>query len=163
MFGPRFPDMTRPYDREFITKLSHRSGARHPRPRRCVCRPHGVPPTRPPAEYTYWSRSGGDAIGMSTVPEVIVARHAGIRVFGMSVITNEGWHFDDDFVNDGDEVVRAANAASDRMGAFSANSYASSKYDSIVQRHQPQRKSTSLRWGCFVATSRGGGTKPFPN
>ena len=69
-----------------------------------------------PAEYTYWSRSGGDAIGMSTVPEVIVARQAGIRVFGMSVITNEGWHFDDDFVNDGDDVVRAANAASDRMG-----------------------------------------------
>ena len=116
MFGPRFPDMTRPYDREFITKA------------KAIAQELGIhvhegvyvgltgPSYETPAEYTYWSRSGGDAIGMSTVPEVIVARHAGIRVFGMSVITNEGWHFDDDFVNDGDDVVRAANAVSDRMG-----------------------------------------------
>ena len=116
MFGPRFPDMTRPYDREFITKA------------KAIARELGIhvhegvyvgltgPSYETPAEYNYWARSGGDAIGMSTVPEVIVARHAGIRVFGMSVITNEGWHFDDDFVNDGDDVIRAANAASDRMG-----------------------------------------------
>ena len=45
----------------------------------------------------------------------------------------------------------------------SANSYASSKYDSIAQRHQPQRKYRHLHWGCFVATSRDRGTKPFPN
>ena len=53
---------------------------------------------------------------MSTIPEVIVARHSGIPVFGMSVITNEA-HDDyaDDYVNDGDDVVRAANAAADRM------------------------------------------------
>ena len=57
---------------------------------------------------------------MSTTPEVIVARHAGIRVFGMSVITNEGWHFEGDYTNVGDEVVAAANAASKRMGALIA-------------------------------------------
>ena len=64
-----------------------------------------------PAEYAFYGRVGGDAIGMSTVPEVIVARHAGLRVFGMSVITNEGYHFADDFVNDGADVIVAANKA----------------------------------------------------
>ena len=51
-----------------------------------------------PSEYAFYGRVGGDAIGMSTVPEVIVARHAGLRVFGMSVITNERLSFADDFV-----------------------------------------------------------------
>ncbi len=116
MFGPRFPDMTRAYDREFITKA------------KAITQELGIPVkegvyvglTGPsyetPAEYGFWGRVGGDAIGMSTVPEVIVARHAGMRVFGMSVITNEGYHFADDFVNDAQDVIDAANAASEKMG-----------------------------------------------
>ena len=53
---------------------------------------------------------------MSTIPEVIVARHSSIPVFGISVITNEA-HDDyaEDYVNDGDDVVVAANAAADKM------------------------------------------------
>lgn len=116
MFGPRFPDMTRAYDREFITKA------------KAITQELGIPVkegvyvglTGPsyetPAEYAFWGKVGGDAIGMSTVPEVIVARHTGMRVFGMSVITNEGYHFADDFVNDAQDVIDAANAASERMG-----------------------------------------------
>jgi len=46
---------------------------------------------------------------------VIVARHAGIRVLGMSVISNEAHHFADDFMNDGDDVVNAANRAAGKM------------------------------------------------
>ena len=71
-----------------------------------------------PAEYAFYGKVGGDAIGMSTVPEVIIARHAGIRVLGMSVITNEGYHFADDFVNDGADVIAAANRAADVMSTL---------------------------------------------
>ena len=69
-----------------------------------------------PAEYRYFRLIGGDAVGMSTIPEVIVARHSSIPVFGMSVITNEA-HDDyaEDYVNDGDDVVAAADAAADKM------------------------------------------------
>lgn len=71
-----------------------------------------------PAEYAFYGKAGGDAVGMSTVPEVIVARHAGLRVFGMSVITNEGYHFADDFVNSGEDVVVAANKAASTMAVL---------------------------------------------
>ena len=72
-----------------------------------------------PAEYKYYRLIGADAVGMSTIPEVIVARHSSIPVFGVSVITNEA-HDDyaDDYVNDGDDVVVAANAAADKMTAI---------------------------------------------
>jgi purine-nucleoside phosphorylase len=119
-FGTRFPDMTRAYDRQFIAlmkEIAEKTG---------VNLKDGVyvgltgPSYETPAEYAFYGKAGGDAIGMSTVPEVIVARHCGIRVFGMSVITNEGYHFADDFVNDGDDVIRAANAASETMSALFA-------------------------------------------
>ena len=76
-------------------------------------------PYETPAEYKYFRLIGADAVGMSTIPEVIVARHSDIPVFGMSVITNEA-HDDyaDDYVNDGDDVVDAANAAADKMTAL---------------------------------------------
>lgn len=114
-FGPRFVDMTRAYDREFI-RMAEEIAQTH-----SISIKKGVyvgltgPTFETPAEYAFYGRGGGDAIGMSTVPEVIVARHCGLRVFGMSVITNEGYHFTDDFVNNGDDVIRAANAAAHSM------------------------------------------------
>ena len=72
-----------------------------------------------PAEYKYFRLIGADAVGMSTIPEVIVARHSDIPVFGISVITNEA-HDDyaEDFENDADDVVAAADAAADKMTAI---------------------------------------------
>ena len=114
--GPRFPDMTRPYDPALI-KLAKDIAAE-----KGIALQEGVyvggtgPSYETPAEYKYFRLIGGDAVGMSTIPEVIAARHASVPVFGISVITNEA-HDDyaDDYVNDGDDVVTAANAAADKM------------------------------------------------
>lgn len=114
-FGTRFPDMTRVYDRELIVWVEE-IAAKHAIPlKKGVYVALTGPSYETPSEYAFYGKIGGDAIGMSTVPEVIVARHAGIRVFGMSVITNEGYHFAEDFVNDGADVVKAANKATEVM------------------------------------------------
>ena len=103
-FGPRFPDMTRPYD---PGRISLQKG---------VYVAVTGPCYETPAEYRYFRNIGADAVGMSTVPEVIVARHSSIPVFGMSVITDVAHATDDeDYVTDGEAIVEAANAAADRM------------------------------------------------
>lgn len=115
-FGPRFPDMTRPYDPRLI-RMALRLGAEMEIPLQLGVYVGGTGPSyETPAEYKYFRSIGGDAVGMSTIPEVIVARHAGVPVFGISVITNEA-HDDyaEDYENDGDDVVKAANAAADKM------------------------------------------------
>ncbi len=115
-FGPRFPDMTRPYSPELIASVEEIAAAEGIALHRGVYLASTGPTYETPAEYKYFRAIGADAVGMSTIPEVIVARHCGIPVFGMSVITNEA-HDDyaPDYVNDGDEVVRAANAAAEKM------------------------------------------------
>lgn len=117
-FGPRFPDMTRAYDRGLIAQATAIAERLSLPVKQGVYVGLTGPSYETPAEYKFWGSVGGDAIGMSTVSEVIVARHCDIRVFGMSVITNEGYHFADDFVNDADDVIRAANEAGDRMKAI---------------------------------------------
>ena len=115
-FGPRFPDMTRPYDKGLIKKAKEIAEANDIAVKQGVYFAGTGPSYETPAEYKYFRLIGADAVGMSTIPEVIVARHSDIPVFGMSVITNEA-HDDyaDDYVNDGDDVVKAADAAADRM------------------------------------------------
>lgn len=114
-FGTRFPDMTRAYDREFIKLVEEIAASKDIALKKGVYVGLTGPSYETPSEYAFYGKVGGDAIGMSTVPEVIVARHAGIRVFGMSVITNEGYHFADDFVNDAEDVIKAANNAASVM------------------------------------------------
>ena len=63
-----------------------------------------------PAEYKMYHRLGGDAVGMSTVPEVIVAHHCGIRTFGVSIITDLGLE-DNPVEVSHEEVQKAANRA----------------------------------------------------
>jgi purine-nucleoside phosphorylase len=118
-FGPRFPDMTRPYDPK-LRKMAFEIAAGLGYSLKSGVYFASTGPTyETPAEYKYYRIIGSDAVGMSTIPEVIVARHSDIPVFGMSVITNEA-HDDyaEDYVNDGDDVVKAADAAADRMTAI---------------------------------------------
>ena len=115
-FGPRFPDMTRPYDMR-LRKMAFEIGEELGINLKSGVYFAGTGPSyETPAEYKYFRMIGADAVGMSTIPEVIVARHSDIPVFGMSVITNEV-HDDyaEDYVNDGDDVVEAANAAAVKM------------------------------------------------
>ena len=112
--GPRFPAMTEAYSHELIDladKIADEKGMRLM---------HGVyvgtpgPTFETPAEYEYFRIIGGDAVGMSTVPEVIVANHAGIKVFGVSVITDLGGK-DIKEVPTHEEVQKAALKAQPNM------------------------------------------------
>lgn len=88
--GPRFPDMSMAYDLFLRTKAEEIASKHHIDLKQGVY--VGVPgPTfETPAEYKMYRLLGGDSIGMSTIPEVIAARHMGMRVFGVSVITDSG-------------------------------------------------------------------------
>jgi purine-nucleoside phosphorylase len=114
-FGPRFPDMTRPYDLKLISKAEEIAASNNILVHKGVYLAGTGPTYETPAEYSFFRAIGADAVGMSTVPEVIIARHSSIPVFGVSVITNEAFSFAEDFVNDGDDVVDAANKAADKM------------------------------------------------
>ena len=84
---------------------------------------HGVylatqgPTYETPAEYRMFARWGADAVGMSTVPEVIVAHHCGIKVFGMSIITDLGG-MENPMVITHEEVLKAAEAAQPFMATL---------------------------------------------
>ena len=112
--GPRFPDMHEAYDknlRDLADTIAREKSIRVV---------HGVyvgvqgPTFETPAEYRMYHRLGGDAVGMSTVPEVIVARHCGIKVFGMSIITDLGLEGQPVEVSH-EEVQEAANKAQPLM------------------------------------------------
>jgi purine-nucleoside phosphorylase len=113
--GPRFPDMTHAYDPNLIAKMDEIACEMNIPLRKGIYVGGTGPTYETPAEYKFFRSIGGDACGMSTVPEVIVAQHAGIKVFGMSVITNEAHHFDENYKNDGEEVIKEGKKASSKM------------------------------------------------
>ncbi|MDR0232379.1 MAG: purine-nucleoside phosphorylase [Dysgonamonadaceae bacterium] len=113
-FGVRFPDMSEPYDkklRKLAIEIAHKNN---------IKLQYGVyvgtqgPTFETPAEYTYFHIIGGDAVGMSTVPEVIVARHAGIKVLAFSIITDLGVTGRVETVSH-EEVLKAAKIAQPKM------------------------------------------------
>ena len=115
-FGPRVPDMTRPYDPVLIRQAVKIAAEEGISLQRGVYIAVTGPCYETPAEYRFFRNIGADAVGMSTTPEVIVARHSNIPVFGMSVITDVAHATDDeDYVTDGEAIVKAADAAADKM------------------------------------------------
>jgi purine-nucleoside phosphorylase len=119
-WGIRFPDMTRAYD-QYLVKLAETAGKE-----KSISLKKGVyaglkgPSLETPAEIRFLKMIGADAVGFSTVQEVIAAVHAGIRVLGFSVITN---------INDPDhpvpatveDVIAVANKAAPRLEAIIKN------------------------------------------
>ena len=89
-FGPRFPDMSEPYDHDMITKALSIARKHNIRAHQgCYVGVTG-PTLETPKEYQYFRIIGGDTVGMSTVPEIIVARQMGLPCFALSIITDLG-------------------------------------------------------------------------
>ena len=113
-YGPRFPDMSQAYDRELIRKADAIAQEKGIQVRHGVYLGTQGPTFETPAEYKMFHIMGADAVGMSTVPEVIVANHCGIKVFGVSVITDLGLEGQIVEVSH-EEVQKAADEAQPRM------------------------------------------------
>ena len=112
--GPRFPDLYRTYDRELIAhaeELAGREGLRLPR---AVLVAVAGPQLETPAEYRFLRSIGADVVGMSIVPEALVAVHAGLRVCALSVVTDLCYPEALGPI-DVDEIIATANAAAPRV------------------------------------------------
>jgi len=116
-FGERFPDMSRPYDADLLQK------ARDSAKEKDIATNEGVyiclagPSFESPADLRFLRTIGVDAVGMSTVPEVIVARHGGIRVLGLSGISNKA-NLDGSTVTTHEEVLQAGKVLVPKLDAI---------------------------------------------
>jgi purine-nucleoside phosphorylase len=112
--GPRFPDMSQAYDRELMT-VARQVAANENIPLRegVYCALSG-PSFEGPADLRFLRMAGADAVGMSTVPEVIVARHGGLRVLGFSGISNKA-NLDGSTATTHEEVMEAGKFITPKM------------------------------------------------
>lgn len=116
-YGPRFPDMSEAYSKDLIRKAKEIAKELNIKVQEGVYVGTQGPTYETPAEYKLFRIFGADAVGMSTVPEVIVANHCGIKVFGMSVITDLGVEGKIVEVTH-EDVQKAADAAQPLMTAI---------------------------------------------
>ena len=115
--GPRFPDMSHPYKKEFIQKAKRIAAAMNIPVKEGVYFGVTGPTFETRAEYKMIQKLGGDAVGMSTVQEVIIAAHMGLSVFAMSVITDIGIREEENTITHQD-VLQAAKDAQPRLSAI---------------------------------------------
>ncbi|MDA1162878.1 MAG: purine-nucleoside phosphorylase [Planctomycetota bacterium] len=114
--GPRFPDMSRPYDAELADRAMVASREEGLRVHRGVYLALSGPTYETPAEYRMVRKLGADVVGMSTIPEVIAARHSRIRVLGMSVVSNVAADEDDLAGTSGDDVIATVSRVAPAVG-----------------------------------------------
>lgn len=112
--GPRFPDMTEPYSLELVEKAKAIAAKNNILVHEGVYIGLQGPTFETRAEYRFLHVIGGDTVGMSTVPEVIVAMHMGMKAFGMSVVTDLGIREEMNVITH-EEVLEAANEAAPKM------------------------------------------------
>ncbi|GAA4313328.1 purine-nucleoside phosphorylase [Compostibacter hankyongensis] len=112
--GPRFPDLSEPYAKALVLKAQNIARKREISVHTGIYVGVPGPSFETRAEYRYLHAIGADAVGMSTVPEVIVAVHAGMQVFAMSVITDLGIREADNKISH-EEVLAAAGEAAPRL------------------------------------------------
>jgi purine-nucleoside phosphorylase len=114
-FGPRFPDMTYTYTPE-LQKLAFAVAKQEEiKLREGVYAAWSGPTYETPAERRYLRIIGGDAVGMSTVPEVTVANHAGMRILGFSAITNIATGGPDQPPDSHEHVLKMAKVAGEKL------------------------------------------------
>ena len=112
--GPRFPDMSQAYDRELMGIARQVAAQENVQLREGVYCGLSGPSFEGPADLRFLNMIGADAVGMSTVPEVIVARHGGTRVLGFSGISNKA-NLDGSTVTTHDEVIEAGKTISPKI------------------------------------------------
>jgi purine-nucleoside phosphorylase len=112
--GDRFPDMHKPYSTKILKLAEEIAAKNNIKVQKGVYIGSQGPTFETPAEYKYFRIIGGDAVGMSTVPEVIVARHGGMDVFAVSIITDM-WYDGSPVEVSHEEVLEAANSAQPKM------------------------------------------------
>ncbi len=115
--GPRFPDLLDPYDRDLIQLAETISTEREIRAHQGVYLSVPGPNYETRAEYSFFRIIGADAVSMSTVPEVLVARHMGLKVFAVSVITDLCTESALSNISH-EEVLAAAHQAEPRVSAL---------------------------------------------
>ncbi|MDA3880093.1 MAG: purine-nucleoside phosphorylase [Prolixibacteraceae bacterium] len=112
--GPRFPNMSEAYDTELCEVARNFARSNNIRLNEGVYVGMSGPSFETNAEYRFLNTIGGDAVGMSTVPEVIVANHMSMRVFGVSVITNNGLEIPEEG-NSHNEVLDVASISASSL------------------------------------------------